>query len=112
MSPASDTPTFLHALDELWHEAIAQSGRARIKKISIVLHGLTATIQQDLLDPVTEDALEARDRGERLSEALDAINHRFGRDSVLVGLLPSQGRAFSGTKVAFTRIPDMEEFLE
>jgi len=43
---------------------------------------------------------------------LDRINHRFGRDSVLVGMLPSQGRSFSGSKIAFTRIPDVEEFLE
>jgi DNA polymerase-4 len=47
-----------------------------------------------------------------MSRALDKINHRFGRDSVLVGMLPAQGRSFSGTKVAFTRIPDVEEFFE
>jgi hypothetical protein len=25
---------------------------------------------------------------------------------------PSQGQSFSGTKIAFTRIPDVDEFLE
>ncbi|NBO18410.1 MAG: impB/mucB/samB family protein [Proteobacteria bacterium] len=112
LQPVSDTPALLHALDALWHEAMAQSGRARIKKVSIVLHELSAQVQQDLLEPLTQEMLQERARADRLSQALDTINHRFGRDSVLVGLLPAQGRGFSGTKVAFTRIPDEEEFLE
>ena len=56
--------------------------------------------------------LKQREKAEKMSRALDKINHRFGRDSVLVGMLPSQGKSFSGTKIAFTRIPDEEEFLE
>jgi DNA polymerase-4 len=56
--------------------------------------------------------LKARAKAEKMSRALDQINHRFGRDSVLLGMLPTQGRSFSGTKIAFTRIPDAEEFLE
>jgi len=56
--------------------------------------------------------LKARTRAEKMSCALDKINHRFGRDSVSLGMLPSQGRSFSDTKIAFTRIPDVEEFLE
>ena len=43
---------------------------------------------------------------------MDIINQKFGRDTVAFGLMPDQGRSFSGTKVAFTRIPDKEEFLE
>jgi len=27
-------------------------------------------------------------------------------------MTPSQGQSFSGTKIAFTRIPDVDEFLE
>jgi DNA polymerase-4 len=47
-----------------------------------------------------------------MSRALDAINQKYGRDSVSIGMLPAQGRSFSGTKIAFTRIPDKQEFLE
>jgi DNA polymerase-4 len=43
---------------------------------------------------------------------MDEINHRFGRDTVLIGMTPSQGQSFSGSKIAFTRIPDVEEFSE
>ena len=43
---------------------------------------------------------------------MDKINHRFERDSILIGMTPSQGRSFSGSKIAFTCIPDADEFLE
>lgn len=112
--PASDTPTLLHAFDMLWHEAILQCGRARIKKISVTLHELRLpqSAQTDLFEPINTESNKRKKRAQALSAALDHINHRFGRDSVLIGLLPSEGKAFSGTKVAFTRIPDEEEFFE
>jgi DNA polymerase-4 len=43
---------------------------------------------------------------------MDKINHRFGRDSVLIGMTPADGQSFSVGKIAFTRIPDIDEFLE
>lgn len=55
--------------------------------------------------------MAAQAKAESLSRAMDKINQRFGRDSILLGMLPSQGRGFSGTKIAFTRIPESEEFL-
>jgi len=87
---------------------------SRIRKVSITLHDLVATadLQPELFSELPDVDLQERLKSERISRALDKINHRFGRDSVLVGMLPSQGRSFSGTKIAFTRIPDMEEFLE
>jgi DNA polymerase IV len=54
----------------------------------------------------------ARGKSEKLSRAMDKINHRFERDSILIGMTPSQGRSFSGSKIAFTCIPDADEFLE
>jgi hypothetical protein len=42
---------------------------------------------------------------------MDKINHRFGRNSILIGMTPSQGQSFSGSKIAFTRIPDVDEFF-
>lgn len=32
--------------------------------------------------------------------------------TILIGMTPSQGRSFSGSKIAFTRIPNVNEFLE
>ena len=47
-----------------------------------------------------------------ISETIDYINSRFGRDSVTIGALPNDMFKFSGTKVAFTRIPEIKEFYE
>jgi DNA polymerase IV len=69
-------------------------------------------LEPELFTELPDIDLKARAKAEKVSYALDKINHRFGRDSVLIGMLPSQGRSFSGSKIAFTRIPDIEEFLE
>jgi len=112
---AQDTMTLLHMLDTAWDKIIAQTKKgAKIKKISVSLYGLVAAneLQPELFSELPDVDLHARVKSEKMSRALDKINHRFGRDSVLVGMLPSQGKSFSGTKIAFTRIPDVEEFLE
>ncbi len=111
---AQDSMSFLHMLDRLWARLMKESRGKRIKKISVTLGELMPAnqLEPELFEMLPDIDLRARERAERMSRALDKINHRFGRDSVLVGMLPSQGRSFSGTKIAFTRIPDIEEFLE
>lgn len=111
--PAQDTLTFLHLLDTLWNAMKAETKGARLKKVSVTLHRLTALdeVQPDLFDQLSATT-KRQESATRLSHAMDKLNQRFGRDTVLVGLLPNQGRAFSGTKIAFTRIPDAQEFLE
>jgi DNA polymerase-4 len=110
---AQDSMTFLHMLDHCWSRLMQQAGKgAQVKKVSVTLFGLVEAggLQPELFAPEVD--LKERERHEKVSRALDKINHRFGRDSVSVGMLPSDGRSFSGTKIAFTRIPDVEEFLE
>ena len=112
---AQDTPTFLQMLDALWVGLLREAGpRALIKKVSVTVHRLVPANREqiELIPALPEREARVRDKAERMSRALDKINHRFGRDSVLIGMLPSDGRSFSGSKIAFTRIPDVEEFLE
>jgi DNA polymerase IV len=115
--PAHDSITFLDMLSLFWDVHIPGGQGIMIKKLSVVLNGLTeeSYVQADLFDFSDSSVPEVPkniERQNRLSYALDRINTRFGRDSALIGMLPSQGRDFSGTKIAFTRIPDREEFLE
>jgi DNA polymerase-4 len=111
---AQDNKTFLDLLNKLWTQALRQSNGVRIKKVSVTLSDLAAAtdLQADLFANLPDADLAARSKSEKLSRAMDEINHRFGRDSVLMGMTPSQGKSFSGTKIAFTRIPDVDEFLE
>ncbi len=39
------------------------------------------------------------------------LNQKFGKDTVLLGMTAQQGKSFRGAKIAFTRIPDIEEFM-
>jgi DNA polymerase IV len=120
--PAQDSYSFLHLLESLWQHVLTQAATEqrqsaamlRVKKVSVVLHGLQPVdgVQQELFSPIDEAESKSRVRAEKISRALDRINQRYGRDSVLIGMLPSQGKTFSGTKIAFTRIPDVQEFWE
>jgi transcription antitermination factor NusG len=106
--------TFLDLLNGLWTQALKESRGARIRKVSVTLAELVAAtdLQSDLFASQPDVDLIAREKSENLSRAMDEINHRFGRDSVLIGMTPSHGKSFSGSKIAFTRIPDVDEFLE
>lgn len=111
---AQDNMTFLHMLELAWSRLIRASGNQRIKKVSVYTFGLIAadTLQPELFEALPQKEMQLREKSEKISRAFDKINHKYGRDSILIGMLPAQGRSFSGTKIAFTRIPDVEEFLE
>ena len=63
-----------------------------------------------LLDP--DDPLARETRTLSLSRAMDRINEKFGRNAVSLG--PQSGGRIDrvGTKIAFGRIPDLDEFHE
>ena len=129
---ACDNITLLRELKILWTDILRASGgdTGRVKKISVALYGFASAqnaFQQlslpDLFGQSTASSImdyphkagndeETRKRYERASHAMDTLNARYGRDTVVMGFLPSRSHAFSGTKVAFTRIPEREEFYE
>lgn len=114
VSRTNDTFTFLAALDRLWRAMLAESRAARIKKVSVTLHNLAAVAAAapDLFATLPDDDGARRRRREKLSAVMDSVNRRYGRDTVILGALPNPRANFSGTKVAFTRIPDPAEFYE
>jgi DNA polymerase-4 len=63
-----------------------------------------------LLDP--NDPLARETRTLALSRAMDRINERFGRNAVSLGPLLGSRIDRVGTKIAFGRIPDLDEFHE
>lgn len=113
---ADDSFTFLSMLDQMWDELSPEMKGKRIKKVSVTFFGLdngAAAAQGDLFAPLAPpEDLATRDRNAKISRAIDKLNYKFGKDTVSVGIIPKHSRTFTGTKVAFTRIPDMAEFLE
>jgi DNA polymerase-4 len=114
--PAQDSFIFLKWTDDLWADVMREVGpRRRIKKVSVVMHGLKKpedlTVQGDLFAAAAK--AEGPSKGDKISRAVDELNQKFGRDTVTFGMTAKQSRStFTGTKIAFTRIPDMEEFSE
>ena len=110
----NDSITLLEKSDIIWEKIIKSYKLKKIKQISVILYDLelsesSQTNFLNLLNPRAEQSLQKRNC---LSNIMDDINSRFGRDSITLGSLPKSMNQFSGTKVAFTRIPDIKEFYE
>jgi DNA polymerase-4 len=110
-----DTFSLMQALLALWPAALDQVRWARIKKIAVTLHDLQPVHAPEQLELFPDQRLppaEKKARQERLSRIMDDLNQHYGRDSIALGFLPDEVKTFSGTKIAFTRIPDSAEFQE
>jgi DNA polymerase-4 len=111
-----DSPSLLKTLTGLWEQVrAAMGGGGRCKKVGVVLHGLVpadALRQLPLFDEAVARNPEETARRERASVAMDALNRKFGRDTVTLGMEPRKITTFTGTKIAFNRVPETEEFHE
>ena len=111
-----DNSALQQAAITLWKTMLAPYDGHSLKKVSLTLHGLRASAERNqqasLLEMLNPRQTQQRQRHETLSYAMDKLNTRFGRDTITMGGLPQRVRSFSGTKIAFTRIPDQAEFHE
>ena len=109
---ACDNATLMAALTVGWSRLLLQRpDQPRLKKLSVQLHGLTPSRAPSLFS-AQDGRMRWREKQELLSRSVDRLNKRFGRDAVLQGIVPRHVNHFTGTKIAFTRIPEPEEFLE
>ncbi|NOZ42882.1 MAG: impB/mucB/samB family protein [Alphaproteobacteria bacterium] len=114
LPPAQDNFTFLAALNGLWHEMSKRRNSGRIKQVAIALYGLTHEndLMPDMFSALGDPLDQTRQKYNRLSKALDHINHKYGLDTIVIGSLPDPLSRYSGSKIAFTRIPQKAEFQE
>ena len=114
-----DSFVVLSALDQVFPR-LAEAGRARPDGFRLRMVGVTLAEIEGVegeqgslfaaLDP--DDPLARETRTLALSRAMDRINERFGRNAVSVGPLHGGRLDAVGTKIAFGRIPEMNEFHE
>jgi DNA polymerase IV len=114
-----DSFVILSALDSLFPR-LAEAGRKRAGGFRLRMVGVTLceieTVEGEqgslfgALDP--DDPLARETRTLSLSRAMDRINEKFGRHAVSVGPLNGGRIDAVGTKIAFGRIPDLDEFHE
>lgn len=120
---AHDIFTFMQHLDDLWRKMTIETfgrlpehmpNRMLCKKVSVVLHGLqqNGTITDDLFNTGLQEQQKQRTKRESLSDAVEAINKKYHRDAVSLGIVPKTLAGHVGTKIAFSRVPDLEEFSE
>lgn len=111
---ACDNKKLLEEAKNIWDRLIQKQKPKQIKKISVTLYNLKkeSDLQPELFQNLDTKIISNTNRFEKLSKTMDDINTRFGRDSVTLGGLPNKIKSFSGTRIAFTRIPDKQEFHE
>lgn len=109
-----DTFTLMRAVDGLWQEMEAFSGALHVKQVSVTLSELTLDPNAcgNLFEAWPSSSEAAHKRRMTLSRALDNINKRYGRDTITLGIQPPVRSEYMGAKIAFTRIPEREEFHE
>ncbi len=123
--PAAHDPfTFLEHLDALWADMLeqcfgahrpAQFGATRqFKKLSVILHGLQRQneVTDDLFDTRLSEVKHTLSKREKLVGALDHLQDKYKREMVHLGVTPRTLAGHVGTKIAFSRVPDQEEFQE
>ncbi len=101
----SDSLTFLSLFNELWSEMIRHTGNLLIKHVAVTLQDLSLRDKNQL--ELFKDV--SKEKRERISEALDRINQKYGKDSVSFGVLSNDDREVTGMKISFTRIPKKDE---
>lgn len=103
---ASDDHTFLQALDRAWPRRWPQDAT----HVFVTLHGLEPAGEQsaDLFAEADEETLTARWRA--IAQTMDRINKRYGGAAISLGPPVSIPGGYAGGKIAFGRIPDLEDF--
>jgi DNA polymerase IV len=114
LTHARDPFTFLEKLDELWEEMMEYFGESgpTFKKVSVILHHLRTPeqITDDLFEATAPEKIEAHAKHEALAKALDKLQNRYQKETVYVGVTPKTLAGHVGTKIAFNRVPEKEEF--
>lgn len=120
---AQDFFTFMQHLDDLWlamcvekfgRKPESMPPRMMFKKVSVTLHKLQqeGQITDDLFDTAMEEDREKLLRREALSSAMETLNKKYHNDAVSLGIVPQTLAGHVGTKIAFSRVPDREEFFD
>ncbi|MCB1537930.1 MAG: impB/mucB/samB family protein [Alphaproteobacteria bacterium] len=121
LAPACDTLVFVRLTHALWAQMIAalrpDMTTGAVKKVSISLSGLQtgAETTGDLFAAASPQAPHRRVaqlRANALSAAMDKIARAYGPHAVHFGIQPHTQAGYVGTKIAFSRVPDLAEFME
>lgn len=105
----NDDQAILAGLDALWRQVRKDHPRGTtVFRISVTLYSLSRADQRQL-DMLLMDDRQRR-RAEEASQAIDALNARYGSTVVSHGLWRPPAGGHVGGKISYTRIPSAEDF--
>lgn len=109
--PARDDHTFLREAGRLYDTGIAALARPRLKKLAVMLHHIhpAGALSDDLFEQA--ETRTERQRWEALTDAMDALNARNGSCVVSLGVRKEPPGGYAGAKIAFGRVPDLNDFV-
>ena len=107
ITEANDDLTCLRTLSALWDRLAAARTRATLFRIAVSFDQFRSSSERQLELPFAE--LDHRCRLASLSAAIDSINGRYARTVVTYGQCSPSGD-YAGGKIAYGRIPDLEDF--
>lgn len=109
-APARDDHTFLQAACALFDAAVRGRGFGRLRKVSVMLAGISRAgeVSADLFE--APEARGSRQRWEKVTDAVDALNARYKNSTVSIGPRYEPPGGYAGAKIAFGRVPELEDF--
>lgn len=111
LPPTQDSFALLTALDGMWCDfAAAYPPHTRLLKTSVFLSRLYPV--ESRMEDLFIERKNGKSRGENLWDAVDHLGKKFGKDAVALGSQRDLSLQYLGAKIAFTRVPDQEEFSE
>lgn len=111
LSETDDNITFIRILHQIWPLMMRDMHHQRLKKVSVTLSGLRER-QLSTGDLFETAEMSAKPLHLALSHSMDQLNSKFGANTVFFGHNPKTQAGYLGTKIAFNRIPDTQEFYE
>lgn len=104
-----DDHSCLNALKAVWDKVRRHlSNKPNIIRVGVTLLDIVPAKHRQL-DMFMDDDRECQ-RWEKLTHTVDGLNHKFGKRVVTLGEWTPPPGGFTGGKIAFTRIPDAEDF--
>lgn len=105
----NDDQAVLRGLTTLWDRVVAPlSPKTQVMRVGVTLGELTPANQRQLDYLLADD--EARQKWERIGEATDRLNAKYGKTVVSLGAWQPPKGGNVGGKISFTRIPSAEDF--
>lgn len=117
LTETQDSFVLLDAVERLWAAMRRETGGGRFRKVGLWISGLMPQSETTLDLFGGGSGFEASPASAaarvKLCASLDKLNAKYGKDTVHIGPLPGgPATPFMGAKIAFNRIPEMQEFLE